>query len=110
MYFLRLCVVNIIILVLIIFSIYAYLLVSYLATIILIYVFFFRVEHRRMSQKVNTIEEIDDSKETWKMVVRITNIWTRLWSQKQINEIIFMNKKATCLFNFGFYICDWLLI
>ena len=36
--------------------------------------FSFWMENQRMSRKVNTIEEINDSRETWKMDVRITNI------------------------------------
>ncbi|KAG5087967.1 hypothetical protein AAZX31_01G054300 [Glycine max] len=47
-----------------------------------------------MSRKVNSIADIDDSKETWKLGVRITHLWTKQRSPKPFIETIFLDNKV----------------
>ena len=44
--------------------------------------------------RLNSITEIDDQKETWKIVVRVINMWTILRSPKSIFELILFYKKV----------------
>lgn len=51
-----------------------------------------------MARKTSLIAEVDDSKETWKLGVRITNLWVVEKSSKvNAMEMIFMDQKVVSL-------------
>jgi len=45
-------------------------------------------------RRLNSIAKIDDQKETWKIVVRVINMWTIPRSPKSIVELILVDKKV----------------
>ena len=55
------------------------------------YNFFICVE---LFHRLNSISEIDDQKETWKIVVQVINMWTIPRSPKFIVELILVDKKV----------------
>ncbi|KAH1189649.1 hypothetical protein GmHk_20G057379 [Glycine max] len=45
-----------------------------------------------MAHKLSSIKDINDSQETWKMAIRIINIWSRENTSRLILDMIFMDK------------------
>ena len=51
--------------------------------------------HTAMARKVNLVQEINDYKESWKLSIRIINLWYIKKSQKASSvEMIFMDEKV----------------
>ena len=61
-------------------------------------------------RRLNFIVEIDDQKKTWKMVVRVINMWTITRSPKSIVELILVDKKVRLTYFYWICCMDWLLI
>ena len=60
-----------------------------------------------MAHKLSSIKDINDSQETWKMAIRIINIWSRENTSRLILDMIFMDKDVRFLILIVIAICIW---
>lgn len=51
-----------------------------------------------MARRLNSIYEVDDSKETWKLPIRIMNIWCVDSKQGGNTEMLLIDEKVMCYF------------